>query len=208
MRGATVFRNAAPIIHHDFNPRAPCGARPSAAVHTGSMCPFQSTRPMRGATWGDQPHLRWGVFQSTRPMRGATAWLMSNRSAPRRFQSTRPMRGATKPSFPAPRPTMISIHAPHAGRDCRGSRLRGRCGQISIHAPHAGRDGLPCVTPTRPVRFQSTRPMRGATVEDVNSCMIVYKFQSTRPMRGATRIICTFECLLKFQSTRPMRGAT
>ena len=34
--------------------------------------------------------------------------------------------------------------------------------------------------------FQSTRPMRGATVVPVDDATIAGVFQSTRPMRGAT----------------------
>ena len=80
--------------------------------------PFQSTRPMRGATYctpaqrfsGDHFNPRapcgarhglllWGNtgngFQSTRPARGAT-WSSASSSSPTtRFQSTRPARGAT-----------------------------------------------------------------------------------------------------------------
>ena len=36
-------------------------------------------------------------------------------------------------------------------------------------------------------RFQSTRPMRGATEESVAMSRDKAIFQSTRPMRGATR---------------------
>ena len=78
----------------DFNPRAPCGARPAATFRPSTALPFQSTRPMRGAT----PDHR-------------DQWLHH----------------------------LISIHAPHAGRD--GDRFSdyGKT-YISIHAPHAGRD--------------------------------------------------------------------
>ena len=79
---------------------------------------------------------------------------------------------------------------------------------ISIHAPHAGRDVLEKeVLIMSNNAFQSTRPMRGATVrmEDTN---FIYKFQSTRPMRGATKDMIWNMRRRKFQSTRPMRGAT
>ena len=56
---------------------------------------------------------------------------------------------------------------------------------ISIHAPHAGRDTGNTVR-LQPVRvFQSTRPMRGATKRLV-TYILDTEFQSTRPMRGAT----------------------
>ena len=56
---------------------------------------------------------------------------------------------------------------------------------ISIHAPHAGRDLRIIATASCRVIFQSTRPMRGATeiyMSDFSEAL----FQSTRPMRGAT----------------------
>ena len=57
------------------------------------------------------------------------------------FQSTRPMRGATWGLYTPWLRNLISIHAPHAGRDMDGGR-----GIRTVYG------------------FQSTRPMRGATV--------------------------------------------
>ena len=147
----------------DFNPRAPCGARPMACNVSYGTAKFQSTRPMRGATAHGRsrmhgytnfnprapcgarlcrlPHyLALRKFQSTRPMRGATTGRLHIRDWEDKFQSTRPMRGATVQRFRRSPPLAISIHAPHAGRD------------VAIFSfsrtPHI---------------FQSTRPMRGAT---------------------------------------------
>ena len=58
------------------------------------------------------------VFQSTRPMRGATFSMMDSPSF-QMFQSTRPMRGATRKSVRMNLTQKVSIHAPHAGRDQR-----------------------------------------------------------------------------------------
>ena len=63
-------------------------------------------------------------------------------------------------------PYFISIHAPHAGRDRNGRHL-GRGRRISIHAPHAGRDFVPLYDEEDGAIFQSTRPMRGATLSPV-----------------------------------------
>ena len=58
-------------------------------------------------------------------------------------------------------------------------------------------------------RFQSTRPMRGATAMYVDIHAPRRKFQSTRPMRGATPLPPQPKTAkMRFQSTRPMRGAT
>ena len=56
-----------------------------------------------------------------------------------KFQSTRPMRGATAVAAVNDHRSVISIHAPHAGRDTANLQALG-LSQISIHAPHAGRD--------------------------------------------------------------------
>ena len=104
---------------------------------------------------------------------------------------------------------MISIHAPHTGRDSLphlsrraptdfnprapyGARRRIRhdyvkTRSISIHAPHTGRDDAPAAPEYDEDIFQSTRPIRGATKFDPELEARLVKFQSTRPIRGATR---------------------
>ena len=101
-------------------------------------------------------------------MRGATRMMMAERGV-FSFQSTRPMRGATTNAQTNERNDDISIHAPHAGRDRVSPHLRDLLG-ISIHAPRAGRDCHSRKTAAEMSKFQSTRPVRGAT-----------------PMRGAHR---------------------
>ena len=79
------------------------------------------------------------------------------------FQSTRPIRGATAHHRGRLERSHISIHAPHTGRDnlllrrCRGILA------ISIHAPHTGRDIIDRDYLGNEYKFQSTRPIRGAT---------------------------------------------
>ena len=164
MRGATAAGSALPGPPCNFNPRAPCGAR-LVLVGTAYLAwSFQSTRPMRGATEHPESQRQFQPFQSTRPMRGATySW----------------------PEWRALR--LISIHAPHAGRDLTAPASHCIAGGISIHAPHAGRDppGIIQCWPSQS-KFQSTRPMRGATRSSLTIELYRTVFQSTRPMRGAT----------------------
>ena len=138
-----------PAIGRHFNPRAPCGARHDSQVilalhfeisihapHAGRDCipspegrlqkTFQSTRPMRGATrtQRERGHSRRN-FNPRAPC-GARQQRSKNRSSSALFQSTRPMRGATGINGVRILPRIISIHAPHAGRDInvfRGIRL-------------------------------------------------------------------------------------
>ena len=56
-------------------------------------------------------------------------------------------------------------------------------------------------------KFQSTRPVRGATASGHSFCPVTL-FQSTRPVRGATCSMRLVHLLAQFQSTRPVRGAT
>ena len=102
----------------NFNPRSPCGERPDCITPTGYAEGFQSTLPLRGATY-EFIYLR--------------------------------------------RTDVISIHAPLAGSD----RIRGTADMpllISIHAPLAGSDLLFIHGCTSHFKFQSTLPLRGATL--------------------------------------------
>ena len=45
-----LWRDTAMRIRERFNPRAPCGARQHCSGYTLLSCPFQPTRPVRGAT--------------------------------------------------------------------------------------------------------------------------------------------------------------
>ena len=70
---------------------------------------------------------------------------------------------------------------------CKRSRDGDYWEIISIHAPHAGRDSFPVGAKCRYETFQSTRPMRGATILYQVPGRNTSRFQSTRPMRGATQ---------------------
>ena len=78
----------------NFNPPAPCGAGPIAALMASSSTVFQSTRPLRGGTPPKWRHYALHAFQSTRPLRGGTQGVALN-ALVEVFQSTRPLRGGT-----------------------------------------------------------------------------------------------------------------
>ena len=146
------------------------------------------------------------------------------------FQSTHPMRGATRKGNAETESVVISIHAPHAGCD---DNLPGLNAEfiISIHAPHAGCDINRLKKRANNVIFQSTHPMRGATVNSFSSQQHLYDFNPRTPcgVRPVNRhrprafhLISIHAphagCDAKsaayvarytvFQSTHPMRGAT
>ena len=147
----------------NFNPRAPCGARQLLGTSTEVLQEFQSTRPVRGATWrlGRDPLHR--IFQSTRPVRGATADNVAKAILDALFQSTRPVRGATVGKQVQQLDCLISIHAPRAGRD-HGILISTKFVMyFNPRAPCGARLTYSSATAT-PARFQSTRPVRGATI--------------------------------------------
>ena len=137
--GRDSDRNLSLSPYPCFNPRAPCGARHAAVRFAVSVMRFNPRAPCGARR---RTHAEFG---------GDLA-----------FQSTRPMRGATVPPGYGPTDVLVSIHAPHAGRDllmgCKTRQWgcfnpRAPCGarqgltarkhlsqQVSIHAPHAGRD--------------------------------------------------------------------
>ena len=130
---------------------------------------FQSTRPMRGATSrGMDLKSRLEYFNPRAPC-GARLSTLTVQLPLLPFQSTRPMRGATSVSSNFPASSIISIHAPHAGRDWF-KYLDVTAREISIHAPHAGRDVIIKKKRLLKLLFQSTRPMRGATAQSLARC--------------------------------------
>ena len=122
-----------------FNPRAPCGARQKTSFRATHGKLFQSTRPMRGATIRQLTDSMVLIFQSTRPMRGATVLKRLSVQSKKEFQSTRPMRGATIEKNVKKELKDISIHAPHAGRDLRGTMDEGRGINFNPRAPCGAR---------------------------------------------------------------------
>ena len=95
------------------------------------------------------------------------------------------MRGATIMDWFGDTFFIISIHAPHAGRDYPRKPVSHGDGAISIHAPHAGRDQERSCRTCRSRNFNPRAPC-GARHEGAKKMLTENIFQSTRPMRGAT----------------------
>ena len=79
---------------------------------------------------------------------------------------------------------------------------------VSIHAPREGSDPVGEYTDIPPNAFQSTLPVKGATLRD--SGEVSFKaFQSTLPVKGATNSFPPMVASIpSFQSTLPVKGAT
>ena len=122
---------------------------------------FQSTLPMRGATWTFHYSAQMSNFNPRSPC-GERPYGDYKRCKTFAISIHAPHAGSDIREFYGMKAIVISIHAPHAGSDPR-------CIQdiqlpiISIHAPHAGSDRPRRARQRQKPLFQSTLPMRGAT---------------------------------------------
>ena len=149
-------------VRHDFNPRSPCGERPSTLNRDSLGMRFQSTLPVWGATQERHDILIDFVFQSTLPVWGATS---SRRRAGlgSSFQSTLPVWGATSDPAMQGAHMRISIHAPRVGSDAQsGGSLLTFC-NFNPRSPCGERPGQTVRFGDSKV-FQSTLPVWGATI--------------------------------------------
>ena len=216
----------------DFNPRAPYGARPDGeqptiykivkisihAPHTGRD-PKQDPAPQDRQT-----------ISIHAPHTGRDPALQC-RFLPTQISIHAPHTGRDSAAGLGHGGHHISIHAPHTGRDAQiVGAVAGLL--ISIHAPHTGRDSCPQDHPPPSPGFQSTRPIRGATIIHYSLSFpsnlyfnprapygarplpsllrhwIRTYFNPRAPYGARLRSLSSSSVSYTFQSTRPIRGAT
>ena len=164
IRGATSARTAAHGAGAYFNPRAPYGARPYRNLSNRRDTRYFNPR----APYGARPissHGSWGTteFQSSRPIRGATFYSSDGLPLISVFQSSRPIRGATQ---------------------CAPSGSW-RGGDFNPRAPYGARRGRNIPKDIYRYYFNPRAPY-GARHDKDSKQDIEHRFQSSRPIRGAT----------------------
>ena len=103
---------------------------------------------------------------------------------------------------------MISIHAPHTGRDhCYVPPKHMHLG-ISIHAPHTGRDLRPSVTAPGYIRISIHAPHTGRDMCMLGTSAQILNFNPRAPYGARLRRSVCIHTSSGFQSTRPIWGAT
>ena len=148
-----------------FNPRAPCGARHKDRP---LFCPIRFISIHAPHAGRDVNQTKWrdnvADFNPRAPC-GARPGRLQHHPFRKRFQSTRPMRGATlEVEVESSNESLyFNPRAPCGARLLVLDSLFANV-SISIHAPHAGRDAISASWPLGSLIFQSTRPMRGATM--------------------------------------------
>ena len=193
----------------NFNPRAPYGARPAKYAFSAALELFQSTRPIRGATVTEHiVDVKPDDFNPRAPYGARHVSLLRilwkqiiSIHAPHTGRDHNPLWLFFRTTYFNPRaPYGARLHAvsdncfsnfdfnPRAPYGARHNHFHTHSSfpGISIHAPHTGRDVKPSIMVDTAGRFQSTRPIRGATPAPAEREIPHKEFQSTRPIRGAT----------------------
>ena len=106
--------------------------------------------------------------------------------------------------------TSISIHAPRVGSD-RAGRISSPAEVIgiSIHAPRVGSDVAVEAEEIKPVPFQSTLPVWGATLKAIHLRDVGFLISIHAPRVGSDAMQeAQTASFFEFQSTLPVWGAT
>ena len=101
---------------------------------------FQSTHPVRGATWNDIVKHHQELISIHAPREGCDVEYRGVIDEDFVFQSTHPVRGATDGNYVPKARFNISIHAPREGCDGALIDKMQAALNISIHAPREGCD--------------------------------------------------------------------
>ena len=148
----------------NFNPRAPCGARPHWMTFVAAAALFQSTRPVWGATVSQGPFFAEDIVSIHAPRVGRDVQPVTSRIITPSFNPRAPCGARLRNWGTTDDPNPVSIHAPRVGRDWwymlyddayARFNPRAPCGArheadedgfipvyVSIHAPRVGRDLL------------------------------------------------------------------
>ena len=231
IRGATLWCGSAVTGATDFNPRAPYGARHNVTSKIMTDCMISIHAPHTGRDRRRSSSRRSRSNFNPRAPYGARPSAILRPLTISLFQSTRPIRGATLQAADVRRhPDDFNPRAPYGAR--RAAKVRPRVIiLISIHAPHTGRDLVAADYGAPTSRFQSTRPIRGATLCGPAYTSWNWNFNPRAPYGARHQPCLQLQSAQKisihaphtgrdpggpgaregrtvFQSTRPIRGAT
>ena len=192
-----------------FNPRPPCGGRLGGRAGGIQYITISIHAPRAG---GDGEWCSFGEgcsYISIHAPRAGGDCVLTISANWRIYFNPRPPCGGRPGHKPGDKKGGYDFNPrpPCGGR--RGTKKReNHAEDISIHAPRAGGDGTTARGWAMRSTFQSTPPVRGATIPIIISIWSIRPFQSTPPVRGATMRDWMWTALYEFQSTPPVRGAT
>ena len=219
MRGRRISIHA-PRAGSDVSPLWSCRHHPL----------FQSTLPVRGATYKICPRRSRGYYFNPRSPCGERRGNAKYAGSDLDISIHAPRAGSDQKGLPEqlrrrnfnPRSPCgerrtnannqvsawsISIHAPRAGSDAYSTDGRYKV-KISIHAPRAGSDGIAIERSETKKEFQSTLPVRGATYTGLCCKARERDFNPRSPCGERLGGVLALFADAVFQSTLPVRGAT
>ena len=166
LRGATVCSQEWSLLENDFNPRAPCGARPHLRKVWNRYGNISTHAPLAGRDVYDPSPLFWFYYISTHA----------------------PLAGRDDPAIKFILETIqISTHAPLAGRDCKQRGTATSPQYFNPRAPCGARPLDVCLERIQQ-RFQPTRPLRGATTAQ-DPPIPIYYISTHAPLAGRDKAI-------------------
>ena len=210
MRGATRQTPRPPSTKPNFNPRTPCGVRRSRISRKcGKSTDFNPRTPCGVRRCCGDTFLLSKDISIHAPRAGCDHHDCGGFVTTGLFQSTHPVRGATTQSLVHVGNMQISIHAPRAGCDQRRARARTTCPcYFNPRTPCGVRLTRSRTTTQKGAKFQSTHPVRGATLP-IRGSEKARHISIHAPRAGCDNFYfggCDEVCI--FQSTHPVRGAT
>ena len=140
IRGATIPATTGATSSNHFNPRAPYGARHNPFNEVGSSLPISIHAPHTGRDCSRSPPRcsRRAYFNPRAPYgarrRGQGVVSVRRHFNPRAPYGARPLEGCVKIV-----PLLISIHAPHTGRDLALGQHEPRPLDFNPRAPYGAR---------------------------------------------------------------------
>ena len=148
----------------NFNPRAPCGARPRIGAPQCGQYSFQSTRPVWGATSSHiGGRLRLARISIHAPRVGRDRPNAARTVSHADFNPRAPCGARLAARISTAPAVAISIHAPRVGRDLVSHGYDPIGYDFNPRAPCGARPAAIASWIPRNTSFQSTRPVWGAT---------------------------------------------
>ena len=212
-----------------FNPRSPCGERPSHMPHSAvASYSFQPTLPLRGATTSCSTAQCGSCFNprspcgerrcSPSPPRGTARFNPRSPCGERRatekkrenlgsFQPTLPLRGATTPAPPSPEARVFQPTLPLRGATATGAPARRWSSSFNPRSPCGERrSSRPSTSPS--ASFNPRSPCGERRWRDLHQALL-QRVSTHAPLAGSDGYSCSRPRLSSlFQPTLPLRGAT
>ena len=205
MRGATVIPSTRSPAISAFQPTRPLRGATRTSKTWKPATRISTHAPLAGRDRDMTPEEIAELISTHAPLAGRDNYATGMTANSIRFQPTRPLRGATRSAEQGGRARAISTHAPLAGRDGYNPRPRqdGRP-YFNPRAPCGARHGS-TIKRGDGMRFQPTRPLRGATISS-HHLSAREVFQPTRPLRGATLEALKDRAVLDISTHAPLAG--